>query len=130
MSSKRLSLLSIIGIVFTTAVVFLPNVSPWLSTPVVLVGFVFTLGLLLSVNVRMHTESLTTFVLYSLGLGLAFLLFGGLIINYALPWFGIAQPLAKIPLVSFFGISGLLLAARIYFSKNIAIPSFAWRRPD
>ncbi len=55
-------------------------------------------------------------LLYSIGLGLAFLMFSGVIINYALPAIGIERPLTTYPV--FFSISLLVLVSLFFVTRR------------
>jgi uncharacterized membrane protein len=55
-------------------------------------------------------------LLYSIGLGLAFLMFSGVIINYALPAIGIERPLTTYPI--FFSISLLVLVSLFFVTRR------------
>src|SRR3984957_7874723 len=111
MTAKQICFSGIGWMLVTTAVVFVPNISPLIATPIVLIGIIFVLGLLLAINLKIKPDKIAEHFLYSIALGLAFVMFGGLFINWILPYFGVLQPLARLPLMIFFDISMLLLAA-------------------
>jgi uncharacterized membrane protein len=96
-----------------------PNTSPWIATPILLFGMVFVLGFLLAINLKIKTDNISNLILYSIGLGLSFLILGGLGINWLFPYWGISHPLAKLPLISFFDSIIILLTLCVYvFNKN------------
>lgn len=129
-SIKKLCLTSVLWMVFATIIIFIKNVSPWAATPIVLVSTILVPGLLLAANLRIRSEKTADYLIYSFGLGLAFLLIGGLLINYLLPALAILQPLAKIPLMISLDSSTLILVAWAYiYNKEGVIPILA-RWPD
>ncbi|MEK7643596.1 MAG: DUF2206 domain-containing protein [Patescibacteria group bacterium] len=98
---------------FTTLAVIFPNTSPWIATPLV-IGMIGALGLLIALVLRIRVEDIASYVLYSFGLGLSFVMLGGLLFNWLLPHVGTQQPLGEIPLILFFDISALCLGAGAY----------------
>jgi len=127
---RQISWGSVIWMFITTLVVFIPNVSPWIATPFVLVGLIAVLGYLLAINLKITIGEFSEYVIYSIGLGLGFLLIGGLIVNWVLPYIGVAHPLGKVPLMIFFDIATLVLALRAYlFNKNY-IFSYTFKLPN
>ncbi len=116
---KGIIFASLVFMLSVTHIVFTPNISPWIATPFVLIGIILVPGLLFAINLRISSKSLIDYILYSIGLGLSFLLIGGLFINWALPYVGIAQPLARLPLMLFFDVSAILLSLWAYvFHKD------------
>src|ERR1035438_7701749 len=94
MTVKRICLASIIWMLLTTVVVFIPNVSPWIATPIVLIGIIFVLGLLWAINLKLTSDTIIDYLIYAISLGLGFLILGGLAINWVLPYLGVIHPLA------------------------------------
>ena len=123
MKAKQICLGSIFWMLLATAAVFVPGLSPWITTPIVLFGIIFVLGLLWEINLKIRSDEVLESVLYAIGLGLAFLMLGGLGINWLLPYLGIAQPLTRLPLTVFFDISTLALSAGVYFfNRDYVLP--------
>lgn len=121
---------SIIWMIVTTVITLIPQVSAWIATPVVLVGILGVPGVLLAINLRISTDNMINFVLYAIGLGLSFLIIGGLAMNYVMPYVGVYQPLAKLPLLYFFDSSVLVLAGCAFvFNRKFIVP-FQIRFPN
>ncbi|MDB5238946.1 MAG: Protein of unknown function rane [Candidatus Parcubacteria bacterium] len=118
-SSKGIAKISVAWMIVTTCVVFIPSISAWIATPFVLVGIIFVPGLLLAVNLGIHRKSILEYIPYSLGLGLGFVIIGGLALNWVLPHAGVSAPLARVPLIVFFNCSVLVLAVIAYKFKTV-----------
>lgn len=119
---KMVLFVSVLWIVLMTTLVFFQGISPWIMTPIVLIGIIVLPGFLLSINLKIKTKDILDRVIYSVGLGLFSVLAGGLLINWILPYVGVKQPLAVLPLVIFFDLLVLaLLAGLHFFNKNYEI---------
>lgn len=118
-TTRQICLASVIWMALVSVVIFIPNISPWIATPVALIGIIFVPGFLWAINLKLNPDKILEYILYSIGLGLGFVLIGGLGINWLFPYVGILQPLAKLPLVIFFDISVLVLSVYTYlFNKE------------
>jgi len=115
---KQICLASMGWMVLTTLLILIPNVSTWIVTPVFLIGIVGVLGLLLAVNLNLPSEKLSEYIFYTTGLGLTYVMLGGLVINWGFPYLGISKPLASLPLMFFFDISTIVLSAYAYFLRR------------
>ncbi len=65
-------------------------------------SFIFLItipGLLIMLMLRIRKIGFWEYLVYAIGLSVAFLMFGGLLINYALPLVGIGKPLSLIPIL-------------------------------
>ena len=123
MAIKRVCVGSAVWILIAAAIMFIPNLSPWIGIPIVLIGIILVPGSLLLINLDIIPDTFSVFLLYATGLGIAFLTFGGLAINWALPYFGIIHPLARLPLLICITVIVLILALRAYlFKKDRTIP--------
>jgi uncharacterized membrane protein len=121
---KRILISCVFWMLFTTLVIIIPNVSPFIATPFVLIGLIVVMGVMLAINLKIQTDKFSEYILYSVGLGLAFTIIGGLAINWALPYFGLIHPLARLTLIIFFDTSALILAFRAYlFNKSYTLPN-------
>ncbi|HUC01833.1 MAG TPA: DUF2206 domain-containing protein [Candidatus Paceibacterota bacterium] len=122
--TRHIAIWSAVWMALTTIVVLIPNISPLVATPAILIAAIIVPGLLLSIALKVPDENRGEYIFYSLGLGLFFLLVYGLLIDMALPYFGIAHPLAALPLMTCIDIAVLLLAFRAYvFNKDRV---FSW----
>lgn len=93
-------------------------------------SFIFLIiipGLLIMLMIKIRGISFWEYLVYIIGLSIAFLMFGGLFINWALPLVGIDKPLSLIPL--FISLNAFLLVFWIiaymrnkFFSLEIIIP--------
>jgi uncharacterized membrane protein len=123
MKAKLICSFSVFWMALTTLIVFIPNISPWIATPIVLIGTILVLGMLWAINLNVNSDQTSEFILYSIGLGLGYLLIGGLAINWVLPYLGVLQPLARLPLMVFFDLSALVLSACVYyFHSDYVLP--------
>jgi uncharacterized membrane protein len=105
---------------FLVALLFLAavfNFSPVVRLPLVVLICLWGTGFLLVKNLNIHGNNRNNFA-YSVGFGLAFLIFGGLFINYLLPFFAYTTPLSTISVSLFFLSTNLLLYFRAY-KKNL-----------
>jgi uncharacterized membrane protein len=114
---KKFYCASIIWMVLVTLVAYIGSISPWIATPIVVSGIILIPGILWSLNLNIRTERVAEYVLYSMAIGVCFLIVGGLVINLALPYIGVSQPLAQLPLIIFLDVSVLVLIGRAYISK-------------
>jgi len=65
-------------------------------------SFIFLItisGLLIILMLKIREIGFWEYLVYTIGLSIAFLMFGGLFINYALPLVGIGKPLSLIPIL-------------------------------
>ena len=70
-------------------------------------SFIFLMtipGLLIVLMLRIRKINFWEYLVYIIGLSITFLMFAGLLINWALPWLGIDKPLSLIPLLVSLGI--------------------------
>ena len=74
-------------------------------------------GLLIMLSLKVRKIGFWEYFVYSIGLSIAFLMFGGLFINSTLPLFGIGKPLSLIPLLVSLNIF-LLIFWFIAFKRN------------
>jgi uncharacterized membrane protein len=84
-------------------------------------------GLLIMLMIKIKGISFWEYLVYTIGLSTAFLMFGGLFINWILPLVGIDKPLSLIPL--FISLNAFLLVSWIitytrnkFFSLEVIIP--------
>ena len=84
-------------------------------------------GLLIMLMIKIRGISFWEYLVYTIGLSIAFLMFGGLFINWILPLVGIDKPLSLIPL--FISLNAFLLVSWIiayirnkFFSLEVIIP--------
>ena len=98
------------------------------------ITFIFLItipGLLLMLMLKIREVGPWEYFVYSIGLSIAFLMFGGLFINWTLPLLGIGKPLSLIPLLVSFNIF-LLIFWVIAFKRNkeisleIRLPKLNW----
>src|SRR5665648_80124 len=97
-------------------------------------SFIFLItipGLLIMLMLRIRKIGFWEYLVYTIGLSIAFLMFGGLFINYALPLVGINRPLSLIPLLISFNIF-LIIFWLIAYKRNkkisieIKLPKLDW----
>lgn len=125
---KTACAVALIWMAITTAVALIPGVSPWIATPFVLIGLVFVIGTLFAINLTITPGEPAEYALYSIGLGLAFLVIGGLALNWALPYFGVSSPLAPVPLMIFFDAIAVVLCLRAYVNKKDGVVPYSMQR--
>jgi len=88
-------------------------------------------GLLIMLILKIRKIGFWEYLVYTIGLSIAFLMFGGLFINYALPLAGIGKPLSIIPLLISFNVF-LLVFWIIAYKRNkeilfeIRLPKLDW----
>lgn len=88
-------------------------------------------GLLVMLMLKVREIGFWEYFVYSIGLSIAFLMFGGLFINWILPLVGISKPLSLVPLLVSFNIF-LLIFWLIAFKRNkevllkIQLPKLSW----
>ena len=91
------------------------------------VGFVyltFIPGIVILRLLRIHGQSTIVTLLYAVGLSIAFLMFLGLLINFALPLVGISEPLSCLPLVITTSVIVLALCALSYWrDRDFSAPA-------
>lgn len=116
----------IISILILTDLAILLNI-PFLRQ---IFGFLFLTilpGLLVIQILKFEKLSIVETILYSVGLSIALLMFGGLLINTLYPLFGISKPISLLPLLSTINITIVILCILGYrinndFSAPISIP--------
>ncbi|MCL5072419.1 MAG: DUF2206 domain-containing protein [Actinobacteria bacterium] len=84
------------------------------------ITFIFLItipGLLLMLIFKIQKTNPWEYLVYMIGLSVAFLIFGGLFVNWVLPFFGIDKPLSLIPLLISFDIF-LLIFWFIGYKRN------------
>ena len=82
-----------------------------------IVGFVFLAfipGILILRILRVHNIGIVESLVYSVGLSLAFVMFSGAFINFALPFAGISNPISPMPLTAALTALTLILMAVAY----------------
>ena len=87
-------------------------------------SFIFLItipGLLIMLILKVRKIGFWEYLVYVIGLSVAFLMFGGLFINSTLPLVGIDKPLSLVPLLVSFSIF-LLIFWLIAFKRNKEIP--------
>jgi uncharacterized membrane protein len=114
----------------TTFVVFIPNASPIITTPIVLVGIILVPGFLLLKIFTIGSGDIFSDISYSIGLGLGSLLLGGLFINWLLPHLGIVHPLGALPLMIWFDFFIVILSISLYYFQKNIITSYRYDFPD
>ena len=88
-------------------------------------------GLLIMLMLKVRKIGFWEYFVYSIGLSITFLMFGGLFINWTLPLVGIDKPLSLVPLLVSFNIF-LLIFWLIAFKRNkeisleIKLPKLSW----
>ena len=97
-------------------------------------SFIFLIvipGLLIMLMFKIREIGFWEYLVYTIGLSIAFLMFGGLFINCALPLVGIGKPLSLIPLLISFNIF-LIIFWLIAYKRNkkisieIRLPKLDW----
>jgi len=89
-------------------------------------------GLLITLMLRIRNISFWEYLVYTIGLSIAFLMFGGLAINWILPWLHITdKPLSLTPLLISFNALLLIFWHIAYirnngFSLKIEFPKLNW----
>lgn len=97
-------------------------------------SFIFLItipGLLIMLMLKIREIGFWEYLVYTIGLSIAFLMFGGLFINYALPLVGIGKPLSLIPIL--ISLNAFLLVFWIIAYKRnkeilfeIRLPKLDW----
>ena len=99
-----------------------------------ILSFVFlttTPGLLIMLMLRIRKIGFWEYLVYTIGLSVAFLMFGGLFVNWTFPLIGINKPLSFIPLLISFNIF-LIIFWLIAYKRNkeilfeIRLPKLDW----
>jgi len=94
-----------------------------------IIGFIyltFIPGIIILRVLKIHKLTIIETFLYSVGLSLAFLMFGGLFINMFYPFLGIYRPISTLPLVITIGIGLLVLCILSYkCDKDFSQPTYA-----
>lgn len=98
-----------------SAFIMMSGYSAWFKTPFVVFSLTFFLGFLIFINLKIKSGNKVDTFLYSVGLGISFLMLGGLGINWLLPYIGVSKPLASLPLTIFFGLTMLMFSYRAYY---------------
>lgn len=94
------------------------NFFPIIRLILIIGVFILGTGFLLVKNFNLEFKAYE-YVVYSFGVGLAYMLFGGMMINFILPLVGYMQPLSLTSSLLFLSISYLLLLLRAYYSNRI-----------
>jgi uncharacterized membrane protein len=82
-----------------------------------IVGFSFLTfipGILILRILRIHNIGIIESLVYSVGLSLALIMFGGLFINFTLPLMGISRPISLVPITASLAVFTLMLMAVAY----------------
>jgi len=82
-----------------------------------IVGFIFLTfipGILILRILKVHNISTIECLVYSVGLSIAFVMFGGALIDFVLPLMGISHPISLMPVTSTLAIFTLILMAIAY----------------
>jgi uncharacterized membrane protein len=90
-----------------------------------IVGFIFLTfipGILILRILKIHNVGVIESLVYSVGLSLAFIMFGGLLINFTLPLMGISRPLSLIPITGTITVLTLVLMAIAYVRDRDFLP--------
>ncbi len=86
-----------------------------------ILGFIFIItipGLLIMLMLKIRSVGFWEYLVYTIGLSVSFIMFGGLAVNWILPWLNITdKPLALLPVLTCFNIF-LLSFWLIAFIKN------------
>ncbi|MBA7670414.1 hypothetical protein ES703_78560 [subsurface metagenome] len=80
-------------------------------------GFIFLTfvpGTLILRILKIHNINVIESLVYSVGLSLAFVMFSGAFINFALPFIGISHPISLVPITSALAIFTIILIAIAY----------------
>jgi len=92
-----------------------------------IIGFVFLTfipGILILRILKIHNVGIIESLLYSVGLSLAFVMFSGLFMNFALPLIGISKPISILPIVTTLTIFIAILMAVAYMrDKGFSAPA-------
>jgi uncharacterized membrane protein len=79
-------------------------------------------GLLLTLALRIEKIDFWEHLVYSIGLSVAVLMFGGFLVNWALPLFGISQPLSLAPILASLNALTLVIGLIAYIrNKHLSI---------
>jgi len=91
-----------------------------------IVGFIFLTfipGILILRILKIHNVGIIESLLYSIGLSLAFVIFSGVVANFALPVIGISRPISVFPIMATLTIFTLILMPVAYQrDKGFAAP--------
>lgn len=120
---KTISIAIFAAMLLTNIAILFRDFEPAITTPVILLGIIFIPGLLLAICLQLHPGIKIDLLLYMLGLGIAFWLADGLLINQVLPLLGVKEPLRLIPILVSFDTATIFLLLLIKFLKypyNIA----------
>lgn len=86
-----------------------------------ILGFLFLIsvpGLILMLCFKIRKVGFWEYLVYTVGLSIAFIMFAGLIVNWTLPWLGITnQPLSLYPILICFDIF-LIILGIVAFKRN------------
>lgn len=92
-----------------------------------IVGFVFlTLipGILILRIIKIHNVGVIESLVYSVGLSLAFVMFGGVFANFVLPLVGVSRPISALPITTTLVVFTLILGAIAYRrDKDFSAPT-------
>lgn len=101
-----------------------------------IVGFIFLTfvpGILLLRILKIHNISAIESLVYSVGLSLAFVMFSGVLANFALPLVGVSRPISALPIMFTLVVFTLILAAIAYWrDRDFSAPKtdcFVTRAP-
>lgn len=118
---SQIILISIWWTIITLLLVCLLNTSPWILTPLVLIGVIIIPGLLWMLALDVKIKKPLEYFLYSIGLGLGGLIIVSLIFNWASQYIGISHPLAAFPFMVFMEIYIILLSLFAYYRNKTFI---------
>ena len=82
-----------------------------------IIGFIFLTfipGILILRILKIHNVGIIESLLYSVGLSLAFIIFSGVVANFALPPIGITKPISVLPIMATLAIFTVILMAVAY----------------
>jgi uncharacterized membrane protein len=91
-----------------------------------IVGFLFLTfipGILILRILKIHNIGTIESLVYSVGLSLAFIMFGGLLINFTLPLMGISRPISLMPITGTITVLTLVLMAVAYMRDRDFLPT-------
>lgn len=128
--NKLLSGIVIFGLITNLLVLF--DVQYFYLRAIFSFIFLITIpGLLIMLMLEIREIGFWEYLVYTIGLSIAFLMFGGLFINWTLPLVGIDKPLSLVPLFVSFNIF-LSIFWLIVFKRNkeitlkIKLPKLSW----
>ena len=128
LKAKIVCLFSCIWIFAATFISSIQSISPWFATPIILLGLIPIIGFLFAIVLKIEIKKFLTYFIYCVGLGLSYLLIGGVVINFLGPMVGIAKPLAAFPFMLFTDLVVLALTFVITTTgtTKIMLPSYSF----